>query len=224
MKRTIVHSLAITLTITAVVLAVLHCDARADGAATRTYGGVAMDTTIVAKLGVERDLATLRPGLTLGVPLVVTLPILRPGGGDVDVRAGLRAELRRGRRFRFAATASPFVRTMSSTYYSAIGLGVDLELAPSLRWRRGAVGLELGHDRSLADRFAHTQAFRDRYYADVHDGWYQGSAATFRAGLSGELHATRSVAVRARAGVVATAAGNRELMPFYAELGAALAF
>ena len=166
----------------------------------------------------------LRPGLTLEIPALVTLPILRPGGGDIDVRAGVRAELRRGRHFALAATASPIVRTMSSTYLTAVGVGVDLELAPTFVFGRGAVGLELGHDRSLADHFSHTQAFRDRYYADVHDGWYEGSSSTLRAGLRGELRLTRAVDVRARAGLTATSGGSPEIMPFYGEVGAAVAF
>jgi len=223
MKKTILQSLAISVTITTIVLVALHCDARADSAALRAYTGVGMDTTVVGKLGVERQVAAPRPGLTLHVPALVTLPLFSPGGGDVDVRAGLRAELRRGR-FVLAATASPFVRTAGTTYYSAVGVGVDLELTPTLTFGRGAVGLELGHDRSLADHFTHTQAFRDRYYADVHDGWYQGSSATVRAGARGELRVTRSVAVRARAGLKATAAGEPEIMPFYGEVGASIEF
>jgi hypothetical protein len=183
-----------------------------------------MDTTVVAKLGVERAVAAPRPWLTIDVPALVTLPILRPSGGDIDVRAGVRAELRRGRHFTLAATASPFVRTMSSTYLAAVGVGVDLELAPMLSLGRGAIGLELGHDRSLADHFSHTQAFRDRYYADVHDGWYEGASSTLRAGLRGELRITHAVDVRARAGLTATSSGSPQIMPFYAEVGAAVAF
>jgi hypothetical protein len=224
-KHTILRSVAISVVITTAVLTALHCEARADDApAFRAYTAVAMDTTVVGKLGVERDVATPRPDLTLTTPLLVTLPILRPGGGDVDVRAGLRAELRRGRRFVLAATASPLVRTMSSTYYSVVAFGVDLEVAPTLRFGRVAIGLELGHDRTVADHFTHTQAFRDRYYADVHDGWYDGSASRFRAGLRGEVRVTRALSMRTRLGGNASTAGVPEVIPFYGEVGAALAF
>ncbi|HUQ08321.1 MAG TPA: hypothetical protein VM261_37780 [Kofleriaceae bacterium] len=225
-KKTILRSVALSVAITTILLAALHCEARADDGspALRAYTGVAMDTGVVGKLGVERDVAAPRADLTLSTPLLVTLPILRPGGGDVDVRAGLRAELRRGRRFVLAATASPFVRTMSSTYYSVVAFGVDVEIAPTLTLGRAAIGLELGHDRTVADHFTHTQAFRDRYYADVHDGWYDGSASRLRAGLRGEVRVTHTLALRTRLGANASTAGTPEVIPFYGEVGASLSF
>jgi hypothetical protein len=223
MKTIILRSLSISVILTAVILAAFHCEAQAEPA-TSTYGGVAMDTTVVAKLGVEREVAAPRRDLTIDVPLLVSVPILHPGGGDLDVRAGARAEWRPRRRLVLAATVSPLVRTLSSTYYSVVALGVDVELAPMLTLGRGAVGLELGHDRTIADHFTHTQSFRDRYYADVHDGWYEGSAARLRAGLRGEVRVTRGFSVRARTGLNVSTAGVPEVVPFYGEVGAAIAF
>lgn len=210
-----------TLALSITALALAAGAAHADPAGQRVYAGVGMDTTVVTKLGYERDVVALTPRLTLTIPAEVTLPVLAPDGGDGELRAGLRAELRPGPRYRVDATLLPFARATRNDVFRGVGLGVDLALRPTVLVGRGAVGLELGYDRSLAEHLRHTRSYRDLVYADVVDGWYQGGAATLRAGLHGELALGRA-SLRLRTGVTVTEGGNRELVPFYGELGVAV--
>ncbi|MCX5744473.1 MAG: hypothetical protein NT062_18435 [Proteobacteria bacterium] len=188
----------------------------AEPSAQRIYGGVGMDTTVLGRLGYEHRLATLSPRLSLSIPAEVQLPLLRPGGGDGELRAGLRTDLVLGR-FLLGSTLMPFARITSNDIHRAVGVGADLELDPGVTFSRGSFGLELGLNRSVADHLHHTDAYRKETYMDVVDGWYEGSSATLRAGIR--------TAVRLGGAEWRLRAGKQSgQVPFYFELGAAISF
>jgi hypothetical protein len=213
-----------TLIVTSVaVVATLAARAGADPAASRVYTGLAFDTTLVSKLGLEHGLGDLRPRLAPAVVGELIMPVFEPGGGDGEVRAGLRGVVAGGGRFTLGVALLPHLRTTRNQVHRAVGLGVDLELAPQLELGRWALAVELGYSRSLLLHLTHTQAYRDRVYADAVDGWYQGGAGTVRAGARAGVRLGR-VTAQLRGGVTRTDHGDAELVPFYGEAGVALRF
>ncbi len=215
--KTLLLTLATITTITTLASA-----ARAEDAVHHAYAGVAMDTTVVSKLGYELDLGRPRPRLELSVPATLTVPMLGPGGDDAELRAGARVTLRAGGRLVLGEAVQPLVRSTRNRIYRATAVGVDVELTPTIVLGRWAAGGELGYDKGLLLHLHHTQAFRDRVYADVVDGWYQSGGGTLRGGVRVAVRAG-TVQLRLRAGMTMTEGGNAQLVPFYAELGAAIA-
>jgi hypothetical protein len=188
----------------------------------RISASIAMDTTLVSKLGYERALAVTTPGLSFALAADVTLPIFGPSGGDGELRVGAAAQLRRGAWFELGVALRPFLRGTRNEAHDAVATGVDLEIVPALRLGRFTLGVELGYNRAIATYLSHTASYRDEIYPDVVDGWYGMAAATLRAGVQVQRSLGR-IRLQLRAGRVATGALASEAVPLYAELGAALA-
>src|SRR5687768_2460362 len=101
----------LTLLISLVTVLALSGTAVADPPQHRLYAGVAMDTTVVSKLGYELDLGLGRPRLEVALPAELILPVLGPLGGDGELRAGARLRVHAAERLTIGVTLAPLVRT-----------------------------------------------------------------------------------------------------------------
>src|SRR5690606_15136953 len=100
------------------------------------------------------------------------------------------------------------------------GLGVDASVVGGYFRRRWFAGLEAGFDSQLTTHAAHTDAYRERVYADVEDGWYGAFGGVIRAGVQVGATLGRTDVVL-RAGRPWLANGDPALLPGYATLGVA---
>lgn len=186
------------------VLCLLVASAHADD----LYGGVAMDTAPLAKARYEHAFGSIV------MPVELSLPVIRPGGGDGELRAGARHTFALSERCRVDATLAGFARGTDNDAYRGGALGLDAEVVPAVAFGRALLGVELGVDQDLATYISNSAATR-AVYMDVRDGWYRTTVTTVRAGVRA-AYAIGGGELRLRAGM------QNELVPFYAELGYAV--
>jgi len=172
------------------------------------YGGVAMDTAPLAKARYEHMFGTIT------MPIELSLPVIRPDGGDGELRAGARHAFKLSDRWHIDATLAGFIRTTDNDAFRAGAVGVDAEVVPTVALGRATLGLELGIDQSLGTYISNSDASRE-VYMDVKDGWYRTTQQTFRVGVRA-AYPIGSGELRLRAGVA------NEVIPFFTELGFAV--
>jgi hypothetical protein len=183
----------------------LVCAFAATASADDIYGGIAMETAPLAKARYEHPVGSLT------IPIELSVPVIRPNGGDGEVRAGVRRPFRLSDRWRIDATLLGFVRTTDNDAFRAGDVGLDAEAVPTVRLGRATLGLELGIDQSLGT-YISNNAISRAVYMDVKDGWYRDSQTTFRFGVRA-AYPIGAGELRLRAGAA------NELIPFFAELG-----
>ena len=183
---------------TILVLLLLCATAYADD----VYGGVAMDTAPLVKARYEHRVLMAE----------LSLPVIRPSGGDGELRAGARHTFQLSPRWRIDGTLAGFIRGTNNDAFRAGSVGIDIEVIPTVTVGRATFGLELGVDQSGGTYIANHEATRE-VYMDVQDGWYRATQTTFRAGLRA-AYPVGAGEIRLRAG-----AANGLLIPYFTELG-----
>jgi hypothetical protein len=175
-----------------------------------------VDHAFTAELGYVRVVALPDRVLLVGADLV--LPWATPDLGDVELRLGAAAPVVEHGPWKLVARLGPTLRSAETVVSRMIALDLDARLAAGYHARRGFVAVEAAVDWAAATHVTHSDAYRDRVYADAMDGWYRSTGGTLRAGVYGGLSFERFDLVL-RAGRPFAIDGGAHTIPLYATLG-----
>lgn len=153
-----------------------------------------------------------------------TMPVVMPDFGDWALDVGARATVARYRDLRLAFALGPVFRMNDNELFTAFAIGLQATMLAGFESEHWGLSLETSYEQ-LVSTYVHQSALYQEQFAEgrTKSGWYALSGSTAKAGLRGGARIGR-VEIFARAGVDATGQLHALNPPFYATLGAGVAF
>lgn len=142
-----------------------------------------------ANLGFDYNIVAVNLSYARYFPNLKTAPFVEItqntallGLENFRLQTGIKSWLGSGERF--ILNSSLAFTWVKSTNEAGIydGLGTTVEVLPGIRLGRWALGAHLYFNPIVATHIEHSDAFRENFYLNAKDGWYQFTAANLRAG------------------------------------------
>lgn len=103
---------------------------------------------------------------------------------DFRVRLGAQTSLLRWRELQLTGSATFITRGTENSIYRGVNFGADFTGSAGLYRDRWFAAAEGGFDKAIITHIAHTDYYRDNYYADARDGWYLDAGGIWHYGLA----------------------------------------
>jgi hypothetical protein len=182
-----------------------------------------LDSALVAQLDYTRKWTLDSWSAPILLKARVQAPVFGFDLNDSLLGVGVRSALFEWGGWKLQLGLEPHLRNAQNPLFTAHTLGLALLVAPGYQSETWGVQLELGYERALWTHLRHSAQYRTLVYTDAKDGWYSGSAGTFRGGFGAGLR-LGSFELSTHAGAVSNFGVMPLSLPFYATLGVGYAF
>lgn len=146
----------------------------------QVYHNLGYDYNIISiNLGYARYLENFRTSIFLDISQGSSLI----GSGNFNIRSGLRTWNGSFGDFNLNTSLAVLYTRASNKTASYNGLGLDFGIKPGFRIRRMSVGVDVQYTTYFSTHIKHTDYWREYFFEDVKDGWYNLRTNNWRLGI-----------------------------------------
>lgn len=187
----------------------------------RVVLSMGLDPALASSVGYARSVPIGSRLLLLSLELA--LPVAHLDGRDYRTAIGAQMSVWSFRGLHVAGQGQVISLGTRNDIFDAHGVGADLTLSVGYYGLRGFASLEGGFNKNLATHISHRDWYRNFFYADAVDGWYDSMGGTWHGGVVAGVSLSR-FEVAGRIQMQRSEAGHALLPPFGGVLSVAYLF